>query len=56
MSGELMFASVIIELILKYGIPGALEVIYDWDMKNPTAEDIQALRMRVLKPETYFED
>ncbi len=56
MGPEFLFISAIVELILKYGVPGALQVIADWDIKDPTIEDIEALRTRVQKPEEYFKD
>lgn len=54
MGAEFLFISAIVELILKYGVPGALQIIADWDIKDPTIEDIEVLRKRVLKPEEYF--
>lgn len=49
------FISGIFELVLKYGVPGALEIVRAWDVENPTLEDIEALKKKVPRPETYFE-
>ena len=43
------------ELILKYGVPAALQILKEWEVSDPTLEDIMALRDRVPKPETFFE-
>ena len=43
----------IIELILKYGLPAALEMIKELQTSNPTAADIQALTLRVPPPDSY---
>jgi hypothetical protein len=43
------------DLILKYGIPAALQILKEWEVTDPTLEDIMALRNRVPKPETFFE-
>lgn len=48
------FIVAMVELILKYGVPGAVAVLKEWEVENPTLEDIQALKGKVPKPETYF--
>jgi len=58
METTLAFILSIIQLIMKYGIPGVISIIKDWDIgeEGPTLEQIQALKTRVPKPETYFEE
>ena len=56
MNVSLLFVIAITELILKYGLPGALKVIADWKVDDPTIDDINALRARVKKPEEYFDE
>ena len=51
---ELALITAIGEMILKYGVPTALQIMKDWEVTNPTLEDITALRNRVPKAETYF--
>lgn len=48
------FIIAMIELALKYGVPGVLEILAKWDVEDPTVEDIEALRLRVPEPATYF--
>lgn len=50
------FVAALLELALKYGVPGAVEIIKQWDIDEPTLEDIEALKLRVPRPETYFEE
>jgi len=52
---ELALVATISELILKYGVPAALQILKEWEVTDPTLDDIAALRNRVPKPETYFE-
>lgn len=51
-SGELMAILTITELIAKYGVPTALNLISNWDIKDPTVADWEALKLKA--PETYF--
>lgn len=44
----------ITQLIIKYGIPGALKILKAWDVDNPTIEDIEALP-DLKPPDSYFE-
>jgi len=37
----------ITEMIVKHGVPAALQIIKAWDIDEPTLEDIEALRQRV---------
>jgi len=46
----------ILELILKYGIPLAIEMIKALETDNPTSEDIRALALRVPHPNTCEEE
>jgi hypothetical protein len=52
-------ATLIIELVGKYGLPLATKIIDDWHDEigdqEPTLEDIQALKDRVPPPETFFQ-
>jgi len=44
-------------LIAKYGVPAALKILAAWKMeKEPNQADIDALKLMVPKPESYFED
>lgn len=50
------FMIAMIELAMKYGVPGVLEIIAKWEVQNPTLEDIEALKLRVPEPESYFKE
>lgn len=52
MNSELMAILVITELIMKHGLPAALQMITMWEVEEPTVEDWEALRVK--KPEDYF--
>jgi len=56
MDPTMMFIIVIVELLMKHGIPGVIKIIKLWDVKEPTLEDIRALRNLVKPPELYFAD
>jgi len=56
MEPTMLMVVTIIELITKYGIPGMLQIIQQWQVSNPTLEDIQKLRETVKPPETYFQE
>jgi hypothetical protein len=49
------FLIAIITLATKYGLPAVIQILQDWKVDNPTMEDIEALKLRVPKPDTYFE-
>jgi len=52
---EIALITTIIDLMLKYGVPAAMEIYNQWDKKDePTIEDIEALKLMVPRPETYF--
>ena len=51
---NLMLALTIGELIISKGIPAMLSIIKAWDVENPTIQDIEALKLKVKDPETYF--
>jgi hypothetical protein len=54
---ELNLVMTISEMILNHGIPMALQLIKDWNIEGePTLEDILALKQRVPKPSSYFDD
>jgi hypothetical protein len=50
----LMAAAVIIELILKHGVPAAIAIITAWEVEEPTADDWEALKVK--GPQEYFKD
>lgn len=52
MSPELYAVLVITELIMKYGVPAALQMITMWEVEEPTIADWELLRTK--KPEDYF--
>lgn len=52
MSGELVAILTITELIAKYGVPMALQMINSWGIKDPTISDWESLKLRAA--ETYF--
>jgi hypothetical protein len=43
----------IIELIGKYGVPAALQIITTWDVEEPTVDDWEALKVKAA--EEYFD-
>ena len=51
---ELEFIISIIQLLLRYGIPGVIKIMKAWDVTEPTLEDIRKLRELVPPPEEYF--
>ena len=52
---ELALIVSISELVLKHGVPLALQLVKDWNVENPTLEDIEQLKNRVPRPSTYFD-
>jgi len=52
----MQLALVILDLVVKYGVPAVKQIVEDWGVENPTAEDIEDLKNRVPKPGTYFEE
>jgi len=50
---EAKFIMSIADLVVKYGITGAVEVIKNWNVEEPTLEDIEALP-DLKPPSTYF--
>lgn len=53
MNAELMAVLTITELIMKHGVPLALQMITVWEVEEPTIEDWEALRVK--DPESYFQ-
>ena len=51
----LLLALTITQIILEKGIPAMLNLIKDWEINNPTIEDIKALHLKVKDPESYFD-
>lgn len=43
-----------IELIVKYGVPGAVQIYTDWVSQPPSQQDIEDLRKRVPHPDHYL--
>ena len=52
---ELALVTAIGELVLKYGVPTALQIMREWEVTDPTMEDIIELKNRVPRAETYFQ-
>lgn len=52
MNPELMAVLTITELIMKYGVPAALQIITTWDVEEPTIADWETLKVK--GPEEYF--
>jgi len=46
----------IIQLIHKYGISGMLKYLKQWDILDPTEEDINSLYSKVISPSDHFGD
>jgi len=46
----------ILELILRYGVPLAIDMIKALETDNPTSGDIRALALRVPHPNSFEED
>lgn len=44
------------ELIFKYGVPAAMDIVSTIDSDKPTLADIQALKNMVKSPESYLEE
>jgi hypothetical protein len=42
----------ITELILRYGVPAALQIITAWNVEEPTQEDWETLKLKAA--EEYF--
>ena len=56
MDPTLLFILSMTELVTKYGLPAALDIMHTWQHgEEPTIEEIQELRNRVPNPESYFE-
>jgi len=53
---ELILILAFVESIMKYGVPAALQIFRDWEIENPTLADIEALRLRIKKPQEYFKE
>jgi hypothetical protein len=49
---DLVAIMAITELIMKYGLPAALQIITKWNVEEPTAEDWEALK--VMSADEYF--
>ena len=46
-------ALALIEKILVYGAPAVISAIQNWEVENPTVEDIKKLQI-IKDPEEYF--
>lgn len=51
---ELAFIAMILELLAKYGVPAAIQIIKAWEIDDPTYADIEALKKAVPPGATYF--
>lgn len=55
MDPSLVLITSIIQLISKYGLPLAMDIVKTWNTSDePTIEEIHELRNRVPRPESYF--
>ena len=52
----LSFISVILEMLIKYGLPAVLNTIKLWNISDPTLEDIRKLKSVIKPPELYFDE
>ena len=53
--GDIMeLITVIVSLILQYGVPSAIQIIEELKKDEITPEDIAALKLLVRPPEEYF--
>lgn len=43
----------VLTLALTYGIPAVLDLVRTWDKDSVTAEDIEALKKNLKRPEEY---
>ena len=51
-----LFIATVVQLISKYGLPMAINLIKTWQSDDiPTVDDIMKLRSRVPSPDSYFE-
>ena len=55
MGPELAMVVAIATLIIKHGIPAALNILRNWNVDDPTMEDIEALKIMVPPTSTYFQ-
>lgn len=53
---EISAALVILELILKHGVPAAISIIKTIESDEPTLQDIIDLKDRIKKPGDYFNE
>jgi hypothetical protein len=58
MDPTFLFIITIIELVAKYGVPGVLAIIKEWetDYSHITRDDIERLRHMVPKPDADIEE
>ena len=57
MDPTMLFITTIVQIVTKYGMPVARDIIKTWDSDDiPTEEDILKLADLVKKPSSYFED
>ena len=43
----------VLTLALTYGIPAVINIVKTWDKDSVTAEDIEALKANLKRPEDY---
>jgi len=48
------FTLLMTELILRHGVPAAIQAVQAFKTNDPTIEEICALKYRVKDPEDYF--
>jgi len=54
MDPTVMAILAVTELIGKYGVPAALQIITTWDVEEPTVDDWEALKLK--SAEDYFKE
>ena len=50
---KITMAMALIEMILRYGAPAVISAVQNWQVENPTVEDIKALATN-KEPEEFF--
>jgi hypothetical protein len=53
-SKKVEFTLVITEMILKYGVPAAVQAVQSFSTTDPSIEEIRALKLLVKDPKHYF--
>ncbi|MFA7000272.1 MAG: hypothetical protein WC241_04120 [Candidatus Paceibacterota bacterium] len=55
MDAKWAFIAMVGELVLKYGVPAAMQIVGQWKLDHePTLEEIMALKAQVAHPSTVL--